>query len=74
MDLTTISTDISNLSQLDQSANNYLNNLYQTNNLIPKSTVTELVNNLSQAESKLQSNLAVIENLLSGDDTVSDSS
>ncbi len=74
MDLTTISTDISNLSQLDQSANNYLDNLYQTNNLIPKSTVTELVNNLSQAESKLQSNLAVIENLLSGDDTVSDSS
>jgi len=74
MDLTTISTDISNLSQLDQSANNYLDNLYKTNNLIPKSTVTELVNNLSQAESKLQSNLAVIENLLSGDDTVSDSS
>lgn len=74
MDLTTISTDISNLSQLDQSANNYLDNLYQTNNLIPKSTVTELVNNLSQAETKLQSNLAVIKNLLSGDDTVSDSS
>jgi len=74
MDLTTISTDISNLSQLDQSANNYLDNLYQTNNLIPKSTVTELVNNLSQAESKLQSNLAVIENLLTGNDAVSDSS
>jgi len=74
MDLTTISTDISNLSQLDQSANNYLDNLYKTNNLIPKSTVTELVNNLSQAESKLQSNLAVIENLLTGNDAVSDSS
>ena len=74
MDLTTISTDISNLSQLDQSANNYLDNLYQTNNLIPKSTVTELVNNLSQAETKLQSNLAVIENLLTGNDAVSESS